>query len=222
MARAKDIRISISSALNAAGIEATKQQVEKAARDVAKDMGTAAAAAKSGWADVKAAWEMGLAAIGKAWGLFKDCLRAAFHVETMTTHFKTLIGDMDAAREHMADLRGLESASPFSLDDFAKTSRALMVTTDGALGYTKSLKLIGDAATATGQPVEELGQAVGRLYAYIRDGQPLSKAVAQLRNVGRLARRREEQRRDLGRSRKHPRQVQGRDGRDEDDGRGAV
>lgn len=184
MARAKDIRISISSALNAAGIEATKQQVEKTARDVAKDMGTAAAAAKSGWADVKAAWEMGLAAIGKAWGLFKDCLRAAFHVETMTTHFKTLIGDMDAAREHMADLRGLESASPFSLDDFAKTSRALMVTTDGALGYTKSLKLIGDAATATGQPVEELGQAVGRLYAYIRDGQPLSKAVAQLRNVG--------------------------------------
>ena len=44
--------------------------------------------------------------------------------------------------------------------------------------------MIGDAAAATGHPVEEMGQAVGRLYAFIRDGQPLARAVTQLRNMG--------------------------------------
>ena len=181
---AKNIRISISSALNAAGIEATKQQVDALSKSVNKSMAGAAAANKAHWADIKAAWDMGCAAIRKAWQFASAGLKSAFHFETQTTQFKTLIGNIDEAKKHMADLKALGDTPPFSLDEFAKASRSLMVMTDGALGYKKSLELIGDAAAATGHPVEEMGQAVGRLYAFIRDGQPLSKAVAQLRNMG--------------------------------------
>lgn len=184
MATSKQIRISIISALNAAGIEATKSQVEAMSKSVQKSLGETAKANRTHWADIKAAWDMGTAAIGKAWNAMKTMLASAFRFETQTAQFKTLIGSIDEAKEHMADLKTLGDTPPFSLDQFAKASRALMVMTDGALGYKKSLELIGDAAAATGHPIEEMGQAVGRLYAFIRDGQPLSRAVMQLRNMG--------------------------------------
>lgn len=41
-----------------------------------------------------------------------------------------------------------------------------------------SLELVGDAAAATGKPIEQVGEAVAKAYAMIRDGQPVSKAAA--------------------------------------------
>lgn len=180
----KEIRISITSALNAAGIEATKAQVAAMSSSVEKSMAKASAANARHWADIKAAWDMGCSAIKAAWQFASQGLKSAFKFETQTTQFKTLIGDIDEAKAHMADLKALGDTPPFSLDEFAKASRSLMVMTDGALGYKKSMEMVGDAAAATGVPIEEMGQAVGRLYAFIRDGQPLSRATTQLRNMG--------------------------------------
>ncbi len=115
---------------------------------------------------------------------FASIFSKAFRFETQTTQFKAFVGTMEEAREHMADLKELGDTPPFSLDEFAKASRSLMVMTDGVLGYKRSLEMIGDVAAATGYSIEELGQAVGRMYAFIRDGQPLSRAVMQLRNMG--------------------------------------
>lgn len=180
----KEIRISIMSALNAAGIEATKEQVARMADSVGKSMGKAAADNRHHWADIKAAWDMGVGAIKKIASAAASVLRSAFHFETQTTQFKTLIGNIDDARAHMADLKELGDTPPFSLDEFAKASRSLIVMTNGALGYKDSLQLIGDAAAATGQPIEEMGQVVGRLYALIRDGEPVGRAALQLQNMG--------------------------------------
>ena len=137
-----------------------------------------------GATDIKSAFEMGFGAIRKAFGALKTIVGSAFKFETQTIQFKTLIGSIDKARAHMADLKALGDTPPFNLDQFAAASRQLMVMTDGVLGYKKSLQLIGDAAAATGKPIEEMGHAVGRLYAFIRDGQPLSRAVMELRNMG--------------------------------------
>ena len=180
----KEIRISIMSALNAAGIEATKEQVARMADSVGKSMSKAAADNRHHWADIKAAWDMGVGAIKKIASAAASVLKSAFHFETQTTQFKTLIGNIDDARAHMADLKELGDTPPFSLDEFAKASRSLMVMTQGALGYKDSLQLIGDAAAATGQPIEEMGQVVGRLYALIRDGEPVGRAALQLQNMG--------------------------------------
>lgn len=184
MATQKQIRISIVSALNAAGIQATKRQVNSMARHLKASMGEASKGMTRGWADFQAAAQMAIGAVTKAWGMFKSAVGSAFKFETQTAQFKTLIGNIDEAKAHMADLKALGDTPPFSLDEFAKASRELMVMSDGILGYRKSLELIGDAAAATGRPLETVSHAVGRLYAAIRDGQPLSRAVMELRNMG--------------------------------------
>ena len=114
-----------------------------------------------GATDIKSAFEMGFGAIRKAFGALKTIVGSAFKFETQTIQFKTLIGNIDEARAHMADLKALGDTPPFNLDQFAAASRQLMVMTDGVLGYKKSLELIGDAAAATGKPIEEMGHAVG-------------------------------------------------------------
>lgn len=184
MATNRQIRISITSALNAAGIEATKRQVNTMARHLKSTMGDASKSMVNGWADFAAAGKMAIGAVTRAWGIFKSAISSAFHFETQTNQFKTLIGDIDEAKAHMQDLKALGDTPPFSLDEFAKASRELMVMSDGILGYKKSLELIGDAAAATGRPLETVSHAVGRLYAAIRDGQPVSRAAMELKNMG--------------------------------------
>ncbi|MBR4614885.1 MAG: hypothetical protein IKO55_04710, partial [Kiritimatiellae bacterium] len=111
-------------------------------------------------------------------------LQKAFRFETMMVQFKTLIGSMDEARAHMAMLQKMGDTPPFSMEQFAAASRSMMVMSDGALGYRKSLEMVGDAAAATGQPIETLAHEVGRAYAVIRDGQPIARATMSLRNMG--------------------------------------
>lgn len=179
-----DIKITLKTALDAAGIEATKSQLRDMTRSVSDSMSGMAADNKMHWADIKAVWDLGCGAIKKAWEGATAGIKSAFHFETMTAQFKTLTGDIDVARAHMASLKELGDTPPFSLDEFAKASRTLMTLTDGALGYKQSLEMIGNAAAATGQPLDSVAQATGRLYAAIRDGQPISRAAGELRNMG--------------------------------------
>ena len=111
-------------------------------------------------------------------------MQKAFAFEKMTVQFKTLIGSMDEARAHMRMLQEMGDTPPFSLEEFAAASRQMMIMSDGALGFKKSLELVGDAAAATGQPIQNLAHEIGRAYAIIRDGQPLTRATMGLRNMG--------------------------------------
>ena len=122
--------------------------------------------------------------IGNGARSLMDKMQRAFAFETMTIQFKTLVGNMDEAREHMAMLQKMGETPPFSLEEFAGASRSMMVMTDGVLGFKHSLELVGDAAAATGQPIQNLAHEVGRAFAVIRDGQPIARAVMGLRNMG--------------------------------------
>lgn len=84
----------------------------------------------------------------------------------------------------MAMLQKMGDTPPFSLEEFAAASRTMLTFSDGALGMQRSLELVGDAAAATGKPLEQVGEAVAKAYAMIRDGQPVSRVAGQLRNLG--------------------------------------
>ena len=131
-------------------------------------------------ANIQAGFQM----LGRAAQSAYSVLQRAFRFETLTVQFKTLVGSMDEARDHMQMLQKLGETPPFSLEAFAAASRTLLVMTNNALGFEESLKLVGDAAAATGTPIENLAHEVGRAFAIIRDGQPITRATMALRNMG--------------------------------------
>lgn len=142
-------------------------------KNFAKVVGTNLQNIRAGFEMLKGAASTFIGAMGKA-----------FEFEKMTHQFKFLIGNMDEARDHMKMLQAMGDTPPFSLEEFAAASRSLMVLTDGALGFQKSLELVGDAAAATGVDIKSMADYVGRAYAIIRDGQPITRATMTLRNMG--------------------------------------
>jgi len=126
----------------------------------------------------------GIGMLRTAFSQAMSFMQKAFAFEKMTVQFKTLIGNMDEARAHMRMLQEMGNTPPFSLEEFAAASRQMMIMSDGVLGFKKSLELVGDAAAATGQPIQNLAHEIGRAYAIIRDGQPLTRATMGLRNMG--------------------------------------
>lgn len=103
-------------------------------------------------------------------GTFMNVMKSSFHFETITVQFENLIGDIDKARSHAEMLQELGDTPPFSLDEFASVSRAMMAMSGGALGFKESLLMVGDAASATGKPLQTVGEVVAKTYAMIRDG----------------------------------------------------
>ena len=130
--------------------------------------------------NIKSGLEMFMGVVSRA----SKLLTKAFEFETMTLRFKTLIGSLKEAREHMKMLQELGDTPPFSLEEFAEASRTLMVMTENALGFKGSLELIGDAAAATGQSMDSLAHHVGLAFASIRDGAPITRATFALRSMG--------------------------------------
>ena len=144
----------------------------------------AAKMASTAWTEFYSKIQVITGAVKSAWNGLKLAMSKSFNFQTQTIQFKTLIGDIDEAKEHMLDLKELGDTPPFSLDEFARASRSMMVMSDGALGFKESLTLIGDAAAATGNGLEDVGHAVGRLYGFVRDGEPIGRAANELRNMG--------------------------------------
>ena len=170
------VKINIGSNADVSGFA----KVKNALASVASKVKGFAAKIGSNLMNIKAGFDMLAGAARSIGGLLQKALDA----ETMTVQFKTLMGSMDDAKQHMEMLKELGATPPFSMEEFAAASRQMMVMSDGALGMRGSLELVGDAAAATGKPIEEVGNAVARAYAMIRDGVPISRTVAQLRNMG--------------------------------------
>lgn len=111
-------------------------------------------------------------------------LKTAFEFERYQTQFKVLFGDLEQAKQHMADLQKFSAGTPFQFAGIAKASRQLHIFTDGVMGGKQSLKLIGDAAAAVGTPLEDLTMWVGRAYGAIKAGRPFGEAAMRLMELG--------------------------------------
>ena len=129
----------------------------------------------------------GFASLGGAATLAGKAISAAFKVESATVQFRVLLGSMDKARERMKLLRQFSDATPFETKDVVKASRLLQIFTGDVLATEKGLRLVGDAAAASGQEIGEVAFWVGRAYAAIKGGQPFGEASARLTEMGLLS-----------------------------------
>jgi hypothetical protein len=138
----------------------------------------------SNLANIKAGFDMARGAITTVASAIASTIGEAFKFETTTLQFSILMGSMKSAKERMKELGKFASETPFELEGITKASRSLHVFSGGALGDADSLRLVGDAAAAVGQPLEELSFWIGRAYSMIKGGQPFGEAAMRLQEMG--------------------------------------
>lgn len=153
----------------------------KSARDEARNTSKSV---MSNMANIKAAWDMATAAVAGAAKRLWSAVAEAFRFETLTVQFAVLMGSMTKARDRMKELAHFAANTPFQMEEVVVASRQLHVFSDGALGATNSLRLVGDAAAAVGQKIQDVSFWVGRAYSLIKGGQPFGEAAMRLQEMG--------------------------------------
>ena len=114
------------------------------------------------------------------WG----ALEKSFQFERYAVQFEVLLGSVDKAKAHIADLAKFAAATPFEMPEIADASRQLMVLTGGVMGGAASLRLVGDAASVAGVSISEVAMWVGRAYDAIKAGKPFGHAAMRLQEMG--------------------------------------
>lgn len=108
-------------------------------------------------------------------------------LERSTLQFGTLMGDSARAEAHVKSLFEFAKRTPFETGPIIQASRMLQTFGGSALNTEHTLTLLGDAAAATGAPIEDLGFWVGRMYANLKAGQPFGEAAARLQELAVLS-----------------------------------
>jgi len=134
-----------------------------------------------------ASLKSGIVGLVAVFATISVAVREAFRFEAITQQFAILFGDMDKAKARIADLKEFSAGTPFQFGEIADASRKLEVFTDGVLGAKESLALVGDAAAATGNQINDVAFWVGRAYSAIEAGRPFGEAAMRLQEMGILS-----------------------------------
>jgi hypothetical protein len=98
--------------------------------------------------------------------------------------FETLLKSAALAKQRIKELYDFTKNSPFRFEDVAEANRQLQALTFGAFSGAEAMKMVGDAAAATGQSMTEMSDRVGKLYAALASGRAIDKIAFQLQFTG--------------------------------------
>lgn len=76
-------------------------------------------------------------------------------LEQQSVAFRTLLGNAEAATARMKELATFAARTPFELPEIVNASKVLQSMTDGALAAGEGLRIVGDAAAASGRGLDE-------------------------------------------------------------------
>lgn len=108
-------------------------------------------------------------------------------IEQQSVAFRTLLGSADAAATRMRELADFAATTPFELPELVNASRILQSLAGNELAAGDGLRLIGDAAAATGRSFDEMAMWAGRLYAGLKSGTPVGEATMRLIEMGAIS-----------------------------------
>jgi hypothetical protein len=114
----------------------------------------------------------------------KSSSAAASSVESLTTQFTTLLGSATAAQKRMEEITEFAATTPFEIQELAATSKLLEVMGGKLISTGAGLRLVGDAAAMAGQPLQEVGLHIGRLFSAITSGTSAGESVNRLQELG--------------------------------------
>jgi hypothetical protein len=84
----------------------------------------------------------------------------------------------------MEEIKKFAASTPFEVANLSETSKLLQTLGGDLLATGAGLRMVGDAAALAGQPIQEVGLHVGRLFNAITSGTSAGEAVARLQELG--------------------------------------
>lgn len=140
-------------------------------------LGLAASLAKVG---------IGIGVVGAAMAVafIKSASESASKIESLTMQFETLLGSTEAAQERMEEIKKFAASTPFEVANLSETSKLLQTLGGDMLATGAGLRLVGDAASIAGQPIQEVGLHIGRLFNAITSGTSAGESIARLQELG--------------------------------------
>ena len=140
-----------------------------------------AASAVANLANVRAGFDMALGVARRFAGLFAGAIREAFRFEKATSDFKVLLGSIDAAKEHIADLQRFAARTPLTFGDLSKASKLLLSFGASVEDVMPSLKVLGDIAMGDAQKF----QGLALVFAQVKSaGRLMGQDLLQMINQG--------------------------------------
>jgi hypothetical protein len=131
-----------------------------------------------------AAAAAGAVALAAGLAFIKDASTKAAGIESLTMQFETLLGSAGKAKERMEEIKKFAASTPFEVANLSETSKLLQTLGGDLLATGDGLRMVGDAASIAGQPIQEVGLHVGRLFNAITSGTSAGEAIARLQELG--------------------------------------
>lgn len=144
----KTIDIRLGSKFNGSGISAAM----KSLRGLTK-----------GAADIKAGFDMTLGAIRSFADVVGSVLQKAFDAEYALANFKTMLGTIDVAKQHVADLKAFAASTPLTFGDLSQASKTLLAFGADVQTVMPSLKMLGDISLGNAEKFQSLALAFGKV-----------------------------------------------------------
>lgn len=164
------------------GLDKTRREVQGTERDAKKLGETLKVALGTGIGF------LGAQAVARVTGAMKSGLIEGIKynamIEQQTVAFTTLLGSQERALQRMREIQNLAAETPFETDELIRTSRLLQSLGGDSLAGADGLRMIGDTAAATGQNIEGVAFAVGRLKAGMDAGISVAEFTLRLVEMG--------------------------------------
>lgn len=119
--------------------------------------------------------------------LLQAALERTAQVQLYSVQFDKLLGGMRQAKQRLNELSAMSARGPFKFDDLVDGNRRMQVLTRGAMSGKQSMKLLQDAAAASGTSVSQMAAVVGSAYDDTFSGRSIEGSINQLREFGTIS-----------------------------------
>ena len=162
-------------------IKGNASHLDKTLKGVKTSLGSIGSVAGSATTALAGMGAAGAAALG-AFAISSS--QKASAIESLTMQFETLLGSAENAGNRIAEITKFAASTPFEIPELAATSKLLQTMGGNLLATGEGLRMVGDAAAISGQPLEEIGLHIGRVFNAITSGTSAGESVGRLQELG--------------------------------------
>ena len=132
-------------------------------------------------ANIKAGFDMAAGVVRQFSGVFVSAIKEAFKFEKATTDFKVLLGSIDKAKTHIAELRQFASSTPLTFGDLSGASKLLLSFGTSVEEVMPAMKMLGDISMGDAQKFKGLAL----VFAQVKSaGRLMGQDLLQMINQG--------------------------------------